>query len=111
MAAHGYVTDTSYTDQFFRELAPAWLNYVAAVNGATPVPLDRPFVYLELGCGFGTSTVVNAGAYPQGKFHGCDIITARDGLAAAKRSYRKRWSKAVNACLSGFHPFEGSKWK
>jgi trans-aconitate methyltransferase len=76
MAAHGYVTDTSYTDQFFRELAPAWLNYVAALNGAPPVALDRPFVYLELGCGFGTSTVVNAGAYPQGAFHGCDIIPA-----------------------------------
>jgi SAM-dependent methyltransferase len=76
MAAHGYVTDTSYTDQFFRELAPAWLNYVAALNGAPPVAVDRPFVYLELGCGFGTSTVVNAGAYPQGAFHGCDIIPA-----------------------------------
>jgi trans-aconitate methyltransferase len=76
MAAHGYVTDTSYTDQFFRELAPAWLNYVAVLNGAAPIALDRPFVYLELGCGFGTSTVVNAGAYPQGAFHGCDIIPA-----------------------------------
>src|SRR3954453_14509213 len=76
MAAHGYVTDTNYTDQFFRELAPAWLNYVAALNGAQPVPLDRPFVYLELGCGFGTSTGVNPGATPQGSFHGCDIIPA-----------------------------------
>ena len=76
MAAHGYVTDTSYTDQFFRELAPAWLNYVAALNSTPPVALDRPFVYLELGCGFGTSTVVNAGAYPLGVFHGCDIIPA-----------------------------------
>jgi len=76
MAAHGYVTDTSYTDQFFRELAPAWLNYVAVLNGAPPIALDRPFVYLELGCGFGTSTVVNAGAYREGDFHGCDIIPA-----------------------------------
>jgi len=76
MAADGYVTDTSYTDQFFRELAPAWLNYVAALNGTAPPPLDRRFVYLELGCGFGTSTAVNAGAYPQGEFHGCDIIAA-----------------------------------
>ena len=76
MAAHGYVTDTSYTDQFFRELAPAWLNYVAALNGARPVAVDRAFVYLELGCGFGTSTVVNAGSYPRGEFHACDIIPA-----------------------------------
>ena len=76
MAAHGYVTDTSYTDQFFPELSPAWLNYAAAVNGAATRPLDGAFVYLELGCGFGASTVVNAGAFPQGEFHGCDIIPA-----------------------------------
>jgi len=76
MPSRGYVVDTSYTDQFFRELSPAWLNYVAALNGAAPRPLDARFVYLELGCGFGTSTAVNAGAYPQGEFHGCDIIPA-----------------------------------
>jgi len=76
MPSRGYVTDTSYTDQFFRELSPAWLNYVAALNGTTPRPLDGGFVYLELGCGFGTSTVVNAGAYPRGEFHACDIIPA-----------------------------------
>src|SRR5690349_4739501 len=76
MAAHGYVTDTSYTDQFFRELSPTWLNYAAALNGVAPRPLEGPFAYLELGCGFGASTVVNAGAFPQGEFHGCDIIPA-----------------------------------
>jgi len=76
MAAHGYVTDTSYTDQFFRELSPAWLNYAAVLNGAAPRALDGAFVYLELGCGFGASTVVNAGAFPRGDFHGCDIIPA-----------------------------------
>ena len=76
MAARGYVTDTSYTDQFFRELSPAWLNYTASLNGVAPRPLDGGFVYLELGCGFGTSTVVNAGAFPRGEFHGCDIIAA-----------------------------------
>ncbi|HKB11289.1 MAG TPA: class I SAM-dependent methyltransferase, partial [Vicinamibacterales bacterium] len=76
MPPRGYVTDTSYTDQFFRELSPAWLNYAAALNGALPRPLDRGFVYLELGCGFGTSTVVNAGAFPHGEFHACDIIPA-----------------------------------
>ena len=76
MAAHGYVTDTSYTDQFFRELSPAWLNYVAMLNGVAPRPLDSAFTYLELGCGFGASTVVNAGAFPRAEFHGCDLIPA-----------------------------------
>jgi SAM-dependent methyltransferase len=74
--SQGYVTDTSYADKFFRELSPVWLNYVAAVNGGVPRILDRPFTYLELGCGFGTSTVVNAAAFPQGEFHACDFIPA-----------------------------------
>jgi SAM-dependent methyltransferase len=69
----GYVTDTTYADTFFRELSPAWLNYVAALHGVAPRPLDRPFSYLELGCGFGTSAVVNAATFPHGSFHACDL--------------------------------------
>jgi SAM-dependent methyltransferase len=96
VAPNGYVTDTSYTDQFFRELSPAWLNYVAALNGATPRPLGEGFVYLELGCGFGASTVVNAGAYPQGEFHGCDIIPAHiDGA--------RRHAAALDVTNARFH--------
>ncbi|HTM04514.1 MAG TPA: methyltransferase regulatory domain-containing protein [Vicinamibacterales bacterium] len=69
----GYVTDTPYPDTFFRELSPAWLNYVAAVNGLAPRAIDDAFTYLELGCGFGTSTVINAAAFPQASFHACDF--------------------------------------
>jgi SAM-dependent methyltransferase len=65
--------DTAYVDTFFRELSPVWINYVAALAGAAPVPLDRPFTYLELGCGFGNSTVIHAGALPNGTFHACDL--------------------------------------
>ncbi|HEY0372865.1 MAG TPA: class I SAM-dependent methyltransferase [Thermoanaerobaculia bacterium] len=70
---NGYVLDTSYTDRFFRELSPVWLNYVAALNGFAPRPVDRAFTYLELGCGFGQSITVNAGAFPHAQFHACDI--------------------------------------
>ena len=69
----GYVLDTSYADTFFQELSPAWLNYARAVNGMPATPLDRPFTYLELGAGFGHSTVVNAAAFPHGEFHACDF--------------------------------------
>lgn len=72
--AQGYVTDVRYPNTFFRELSPVWLNYVAALNGAIPRDAHRPFTYLELGCGFGTSTVVNAGAFPSGDFYACDFI-------------------------------------
>ncbi|HEY6333762.1 MAG TPA: class I SAM-dependent methyltransferase [Blastocatellia bacterium] len=71
--SQGYVTDTTYVEKFFRELSPVWLNYVAALNGVRPRPVDKPFTYLELGCGFGASAIVNAGAFPEGEFHACDI--------------------------------------
>ena len=71
--ALGYVTDASYPDRFHRELSPAWLNYVAALNGAAPRDLDQPFDYLELGCAFGHSTMTNAAAFPLARFHGCDV--------------------------------------
>lgn len=72
----GYVTDTTYADRFFRELSPAWLNYVAALNGTAPRPLDAPFRYLELGSGFATSSVVNAAAFPHAAFDAYDLNAA-----------------------------------
>jgi trans-aconitate methyltransferase len=80
----GYVLDASYADTFFQELSPAWLNYAAAVNGVPAKPLDRRFTYLELGAGFGHSTVVNAGAFPHGEFHACDFNPAH---VAGGRAY------------------------
>src|SRR5690349_8105929 len=71
--SHGYVTDASYADRFYRELSPAWLNYVASINGARPRDLSGSFSYLELGCGFGASAVINAGAFPRGEFLACDF--------------------------------------
>ncbi len=73
MKAPAYITDTAYPETFFRELSPVWIDYVAALNGARAVPLERPFRYLELGCGFAHSTVVNAAAFPKGEFHACDL--------------------------------------
>jgi SAM-dependent methyltransferase len=69
----GYITDAHYADTYVRELSPAWLTYVAALHGVASPPLDRPFTYLELGCGFGQSTTVHAAAFPDAKFYGCDF--------------------------------------
>ncbi len=71
--SQGYVHDLAYTDNFFAELAPAHLNYVAILNGYRPRPLDRPFTYCELGCGNGQSSTVLAAANPTGQFFACDI--------------------------------------
>ena len=72
-AAAGYVTDVAYPETFFRELSPVWLNYVAALGRVPPRDLERPFTYLELGCGLGSSVITNAAAFPGGQFYACDI--------------------------------------
>ncbi len=69
----GYVTDIAYPETFFRELSPVWLNYVAALGQVPPRDLERPFTYLELGCGPGNSAITHAAAFPKGRFHACDI--------------------------------------
>jgi SAM-dependent methyltransferase len=74
--SHGYVIDQPYTEGFYRELAPSWLNYVAAVNGCHPRPIEGEFTYLELGCGLGQSTNVLAACYPQARFYGVDFNPA-----------------------------------
>jgi SAM-dependent methyltransferase len=82
--SQGYVTDTTYSDRFFRELSPVWINYVAALNGAAPRSLDQPFTYLELGCGFGTSAMIHAAAFPGGEFHACDLNPAHIEAARSR---------------------------
>ena len=69
----GYITDAHYAQTYFRELSPAWMNYVAAWHGIRGPSLDRPFAYLELGCGFGQSTTVHAASFPGAAFFGCDF--------------------------------------
>jgi SAM-dependent methyltransferase len=81
------IESAAYVDTFFRELSPAWLSYVAALRGLDACNLDRPFTYIDLGCGLGQSAIVNAGAYPHGDFHACDFnashIEAGRAYAAA----------------------------
>ena len=79
----GYLSDVTFPDRFHRELSPAWLNYASVLGGARPKALDRPFRYLDLGCGFAHSTVVNAAAFPHAEFHACDFNPAH--IEAAQR--------------------------
>lgn len=84
----GYINDARYPTTYIRELAPDWLNYVAALNGTLPCPLDQAFAYLELGCGAGFSSLTHAAAFPFGAFHACDFN--RDGVAIGKKHARAR---------------------
>jgi SAM-dependent methyltransferase len=74
--SQGYVTDVSYTNSFFRELSPAWLNHVAMANGAHPRLLDEGFTHVDLGCGLGQSVNVLAACFPRGSFYGVDFNPA-----------------------------------
>lgn len=72
--AHGYVTDILYTRGFFRELAPAWLDFTATLSGIAPPTADATFAWCELGCGQGVSTVVLAATHPRARFVGIDLM-------------------------------------
>jgi SAM-dependent methyltransferase len=72
----GYVTDVTYTNSYFRELSPVWLNHVAAMQGARPRPLTEGFTHIDLGCGLGQTSIVLAGCFPQGRFYGVDFNPA-----------------------------------
>jgi SAM-dependent methyltransferase len=74
--SQGYVTDVSYTNSFFRELSPAWLNHVAMVSGAHPRLLNDGFAHIDLGCGLGQSSNVLAACFPKGRFFGVDFNPA-----------------------------------
>ncbi|OGT98219.1 MAG: hypothetical protein A2X80_06605 [Geobacteraceae bacterium GWB2_52_12] len=72
----GYVADIEYIHHFCRELGPAWLNFVLAMQGIEPVQLKSGFSSCDLGCGQGLSTNVFASCHPEGQFHGIDFNAA-----------------------------------
>ena len=73
----GYITDIAYTTGFYRELAPGFLNFVAALQGMAAPDPAQPFRYAELGCGQGFGTNILAAAYPHGQFTGIDFNPAQ----------------------------------
>lgn len=72
---HGYFSSTSYTSGFYRELAPAWLDFAALLKGHQPPRSHEgdAFTYLELGSGMGLGLCLLAAAYPEGRFTGVDF--------------------------------------
>ncbi|HVY06812.1 MAG TPA: class I SAM-dependent methyltransferase [Burkholderiales bacterium] len=71
-----YIAGVDYTGDFFDHLAPAWLSYIAAINGYASASLATPFTWCELGCGKGVTALLLAATHPEGEFHACDINPA-----------------------------------
>ena len=81
-AAEGYITDVAYIPGFYANLAPVAIGYVATLNRVTPPALDKPYRYLELGCGLGRSFTTLAAANPHGEFVGVDVNPDHTAVAA-----------------------------
>ncbi|MBI1905637.1 MAG: methyltransferase regulatory domain-containing protein [Rhodocyclales bacterium] len=79
----GYVTDVVYTDNYYEQLSPLALNYLAALNGHPPVD-PGSFDYCELGCGLGLSLLVHAATHPGGRFVGVDLNPEHIARAQAR---------------------------
>lgn len=73
MPPDGYVTETEYIWGYFDEMSPHALCHVARMNGHAAPRLDRPFSYLELGCGHGLTALTLAACHPHATFHAVDL--------------------------------------
>ena len=82
----GYITDVEYTAKFFPHLAPAWLAYIAIINGYSAPVLREGFTWCELGCGKGITPLLLAALHPDGEFHACDILPAHIEYAERLRN-------------------------
>jgi SAM-dependent methyltransferase len=71
--AEGYVVDVGYTQGYYRPLAPTTLRFAALLAGLEAPEAGRDFVFYELGCGNGLSSVLHAACHPRGRFYGVDF--------------------------------------
>ncbi|MBK8453059.1 MAG: class I SAM-dependent methyltransferase [Thiofilum sp.] len=69
----GYESDVEYTTGYYREQEPNFLSLCAATHGIQTLDLDKPFTYLELGCGYGMTSLVMAANYPHAQFIAVDF--------------------------------------
>ncbi|MDM8522658.1 class I SAM-dependent methyltransferase [Desulfococcaceae bacterium HSG8] len=81
--AEGYVVRFPYRHHFYSELTPAMLSLVTLIQGFRPPAADRPFTYMELGCGSGFSANLLAAANPKGRFYANDFIPTQISRARA----------------------------
>ena len=79
----GYVLDVPYTNGFYRELSPAFLQFALLSQSIHPPQFGPDAAYCELGCGQGITTAVMAAANPQMRFWGFDFNPAQ--IANARR--------------------------
>lgn len=70
--SHGYNISSGYTYNFYRELAPAWIDFSVRLAGKKRALAEKRR-YLELGCGQGVGLALLAAANPEMEFVGIDF--------------------------------------
>jgi SAM-dependent methyltransferase len=68
-----YITEITYISNYYGELTPKHLVFVAAINNFRYPDIYRPFTYCELGCGCGKTVNTIAAAYANSSCFGIDI--------------------------------------
>jgi SAM-dependent methyltransferase len=68
-----YITDVAYISNYYGDLTPVHLSFIAATNNFRAPDIRHPFSYCELGCGCGKTVNTVAAAYPHSNCVGIDI--------------------------------------
>jgi SAM-dependent methyltransferase len=68
----GYNNSVAYTNGYFQEQSPSFLNACLAMQRVTP-PSGTTFTYCELGSGQGLTSLILAATHPEGEFYACDF--------------------------------------
>ncbi|MDR2268063.1 MAG: class I SAM-dependent methyltransferase [Holosporaceae bacterium] len=86
---HDYTTEITYISNYYGDLSPVHLVFIAAINNVQPPDIFQSFTYCELGCGCGKTTNVIAASYPHARCVGVDVN--KDHIAIARNE-----SKGLN---------------
>ncbi len=71
-----YVVDIEYTNQYYSDLSPLFINFCLLSNLIEPPSIEGKFTYCELGFGKGTTLLSMAENFPDGEFYGIDFNPA-----------------------------------
>ena len=82
----GYVRGTPYTKKIYNSCLPDHIAFSALLNGER-AGFGNSFNYIDLGCGFGLTTIVAALSYPRARFVGVDFdpnhVAYANGLSSS----------------------------
>lgn len=114
--SQGYFVDAPYTRGFYPEQTPPMMAWASLMAGVEPPPLDRPFTFLELGCGQAQTAAVIAAAFPQARVVAVDfnpdhIINASrhaersglDNLEVVERAFADMGDLDIEADYAAMH--------